>query len=387
MINIRINIVSLIEILMVLYFVFGAIEFNLIKYFGNSISIVIQLTTIIFIILNKNVIIVRPKVLLLYVANIFIIIFIFLIFLLNDNGVITSLNRILVILSIFGLIIVLSIYNYINLNKVIKYTLYCYFIIGIIVLIDALFFLLFKNSLWPPENYLGLRFSGPFYDSNFLGLFFGVFFILALYYKEHFIINKKILLIVFLMNLLISLSWTSIIFFVVSLSIGYFCKYNNIFWKQNIILIMYFIFINFFTENMNDIKVLFIKFLSKILPFSIDQLNAKFLSFQYRVDAQFKAIELNSEKPFGWGPHSTVPMIGRDIHNSYIGFLFELGILGLLLILINLIFNLSNSQKYLSILATYIILMALTLNVHYSVVFALTMLLFINAHFMKNNDI
>lgn len=385
MLNIRFNFISIIEILLVLYFIFGALEIESIKHIDYFLSLFIQFLTISFILLNKNFVILRIKVLILYITNIFIIIFLFLNFLIGNFELSSSINRILVLLSIFGLIIVLSICDFIDINRVIKRTIYCYFILGLVIIIDAIFYLVLKVSLWPPDIYLGLRFSGPFYDSNFLGLFFGVFFILTIYSSEKFLLNKKFILIVFLINLLISLSWTSIIFFVISIFIGYLYKYKNILWKQIIILFIYLIFIQFFSINIDYIKSIFINILSIILPFSIDQLNAKFLSFQYRVDSQLKALELINEKPFGWGPHSIVPMIGRDVHNSYIGFLFELGILGLLLIFINVIFKLPSSQKHLSILVTYIILMALTLNVHYSTVFSITMLLLINAHYVKNN--
>jgi hypothetical protein len=378
---------GIIEFALVLYFTLGGLEnVEYLKYADYIISLSIQVLIYLYILMNKNIKI-RSKVLATYFVNFSLISMILVNFIVLDIQLLDILNRILPLISIFGFIIVFGINSdrYMDFNEVIKKTIYGYAIIGSVVLFDALSFLVFNISLWPPESYLGLRFSGPFFDSNFLGLFFGSFLIVLLYYNNSSIKYKSIIILIFLANLILSLSWTNIALFLVSLILWYFIKFKDLFIKQILVLVLYFIFIYIYINNFRDYQILFLNFFSSFLPFTEPELLAKFLSFDYRLKAQFQAIEVFKENIMGMGPRTLVPVIGMDTHNSYIGILFELGVPGFLLLLINVRFKLEQYSKMLSALSTFVFLMSLTLNVHYTVIYTLLLALIINKHYLDKN--
>ena len=383
--------VRTIELALVLYFVLGGIEnieFSLIKYADYFISLIIQVLMYVYILMNRNIKI-RYKVLILYFVNICLM----LITLLNFIGLyVTTLdiiNRIFPLISIFGFIIVFGISsgNFIDLNEILKKTIYGYFLIGCIVILDAISYMAINISLWPPESYLGLRFSGPFFDSNFLGLFYGAFLIILIYHDTLTIKYKKLIFLVFIANLVISLSWTSIGFFLVSFIISHSFRFKNLFLKQLIVLALYLVFIFMYGQNNRDMELVFLSIFSSLLPFTENELFAKFLSFDYRISAQLQALHIVKDNLMGMGPRTLVSIIGRDTHNSYIGFLFELGIPGFLLLLINLKFKLKKYSKLLNVLSTFIFLMALTLNVHYSVIYTLLLVLLINRYYLEKEKL
>lgn len=383
--------VRTIELALVLYFVLGGIEnieFSLIKYADYFISLIIQVLMYVYILMNRNIKI-RNKVLILYFVNICLILITLLNFIGLNVTTLDIINRIFPLISIFGFIVVFGISsgNFIDLNEILKKTIYGYFLIGCIVILDAISYMALNISLWPPESYLGLRFSGPFFDSNFLGLFYGAFLIILIYHDTLTIKYKKLIFLVFIANLVISLSWTSIGFFLVSFIISHSFRFKNLFLKQLIVLALYLVFIFMYGQNNRDMELVFLSIFSSLLPFTENELFAKFLSFDYRISAQLQALHIVKDNLMGMGPRTLVSIIGRDTHNSYIGFLFELGIPGFLLLLINLKFKLKKYSKLLNVLSTFIFLMALTLNVHYSVIYTLLLVLLINRYYLEKEKL
>ncbi len=374
---------DIIEFLVVVYFLVGGIDKfvnPLIQYADYILSILIQLYVLIYLLVNEEVRVkAMKKIVRLYFINMILITTIMLHFFQLNTGIIEISRRILPLYSIFGFVIVFGISTdyFINLDRIIKKIVYGYFFIGCSIIIDACIFVLFKTSLWPPEYYLGARFSGPFYDSNFLGLYYGILLLIVLYYGNIDLKYRKSIIIIFALNLLISLSWTNIGIFIIAVILNKFIKFKNILLKQVLFISLYLFIIYIFSLNQENLKIAFIDLLSKITSFSEKQLLAKFLSFEYRIEAQLKALDLFKYDMMGAGPRMIVPLIGRDVHNSFVGFLFELGIPGILLLMGNFNFKFKDYNKCLDILSTYIILMALTLNVHYSVIYTLVLMLII----------
>lgn len=379
------------EISLILYLILGGLDkLSILKNIDYILSLLLQILVLIYLLLRKDVKL-RVRVLTIYLINLSLISIILLNFVSLNVDPIDIVNRIIPLLSLFGIIIVFSIDSnrdgkkYIDLKNVLAKTIYGYLFIGIIILGDALSYIFFKKSFWPPESYLGLRFSGPFYDSNFLGLFYGALLIIILYYKDLTLKYKKTILLVFSINIILSLSWSSIAILILAIVFSQIIKLKNIFIKQLLILVSYMFFIKIFIINKEFLEITFINFFSTFLPFTENELIAKFLSLDYRIIVQNEALQISKENLMGMGPRTLVPILGMDTHNSYIGFLFELGIPGLLLLLINIKYNFTYHNKMLEVLSTFIFLMALTLNVHYSVVYILLVILVIDI-FYKNKS-
>ncbi|AMQ07889.1 O-antigen ligase family protein [Sporosarcina psychrophila] len=376
-----------IELAISLYFILGGLEKSeifIIRYADYIISLCLQLVIIIYILTNKNLKL-GGRILSLYAINLSIIVIILINFInLNVNSV-DAVNRILPLISIFGVILIFSISSnkILDFNNVLKITVYGYFILGSLIILDAISFLFLHVSIWSPDYYLGIRFSGPFSDPNFLGLFYGALSIIIIFCDTLKVKHKKLIIIVFLINLIISLSWTSIALFIVSVFSGFFLRLKNLFVKQLTVVGLYFLIIYLYNQNYKEFEMLFLNIFSPILPFSINELVAKFLSLDYRFKAQIEAIQIVKDNLMGMGPGTLVSNIGRDTHNSYIGFLFELGLPGFILLLVSVKFRLRKYNKLVNILSTFVFLMSLTLNVHYTVVYPLLMLVLINRYYLE----
>ncbi|MGO1470401.1 MAG: hypothetical protein ACTHW2_10310, partial [Tissierella sp.] len=374
------------------YFILGGVQYIStfhIPYIRYVFSLFIQFLSILFLVKKGEGYNIRERIREISIINILIIIFINYSFWFYGTNIILTINRLITLFAIFGFLIIfyIDLIKYKDFQKILTNMIYGYTLIGVIIIIDALFFTVLKFNIWPPIEYLGTRFAGPFFDPNFLGLFYGVMLIIVLFKKDLEIKDRKWIIGVFIINIILSLSWTVIILFVFSLSMNKFIKFKNIFVKQLIFLGIYLGILFFAYINIDFLQQLFVDTLSLFLPFSEKELVIKFLSLKYRIVAQVRALSFVAKTWVGLGPNSIVPFLGRDTHNSYLGILFELGIPGFILLLINIWFNPKNYNKCLDILSTYIFLMSFTLNVHYTIIFTLFVSMLITNYYNENKKL
>lgn len=360
---------NLLEFLLVLYFSLGMLKgIRIFEYVDYILSIGIQVLCIYYISKKDNKF---PK---KYILMLFFILLLVFEFIIIDVGIGGIIKRVFPLISIFGIILVNNIEE-INIELLIKRILDFYFILGSFIILDAIFYYVFSFSIWPPERYLGYRFSGPFYDSNFMSITYCAMLILKFfidYHKENKIDLLKI--IVFVICILLGKSWSAIIVIIVSFVISKIMKSDNLFKKQLIFIMIYFFLLYFINKYNIQIQEIFCNFLDKITSYNEQEILAKYNSFYYRIESQTEAIRLFLNKPFGYGPLQIVNYIGMDVHNSYIAFLFELGLIGFLLQILSLpskIFNI----KELNMFSIFIILMSFTINIHYTVLFSLLLML------------
>lgn len=176
---------NILNILLILYFFLGMQKnIFLLRYIDYILAIIIQIYYLFLIKKNKDSL--SKDKLFLYLFNLAIIFLIFIIFIFMQVNVYKILFRVLPLISIFGFLIITGNNKYYNVNEIIKNVIFLYGILGIIILMDSIIFYIFQVSLWPPQYYLGNRFSGPFYDPNFLSITYSFFFIVLFYNKEFF---------------------------------------------------------------------------------------------------------------------------------------------------------------------------------------------------------
>lgn len=368
--------INLIEILLLLYFCLGMLKgINIFKYLDYCISLIIQLIVWYDIIKSANKVANKQAVIIymLLMIEIAILIINFLCF---DVPIIKIVNRILPLISVFGLIIVDCIKT-VNIEKVIRYTKKFYFILGCVLILNSISYFAFSKAIWRPSIYLGYRFSGPFYDCNFLSICYSVMLILELFDKEHIIKQRYMYLIVFAICILLGLSWSAIFITLVALIFGNMFKGNKIILKQIFLLLIYFLVIVII--NFNNIKIQdeFCGILEKYTSLTETEAIVKYNSFYYRVNAQIKALKLFCKKPLGYGPLQIVNFIGMDVHNSYVSFIFEMGIIGFLIQITSCLVKKQLSNRD-NVLCFYILLISFTINIHYSVLYALLLIILFN---------
>lgn len=127
----------------------------------------------------------------------------------NESSLLQITSRICKILSMYTAFF--AIHKYFRLakdTKIISRLFYFYTILAIVIIADSVLFLFTGIAMWLPENYLGLRFSGPFFDSNFLALFYGVLFLFTFNNVNY----PKYYSILYLSVICLALSWSAISF-------------------------------------------------------------------------------------------------------------------------------------------------------------------------------
>jgi len=360
------------ELLLTMYLSFGMLKsIPIFNYIDYILSLILQIITILSIIKKKDA---SKKIIYLYITILFLLILITINFINLGVDINKIINRILPLLSVFGIIII-SENKKINIEKVLNKTKKFYFILGIILILNTVSYFILNISLWYPDRYLGFRFKGPFYDANFLSITYSVMLILILFNKEKLNIKKVSYLIVYAICIFLGLSWSAIIILLISILLSYILKNKNMFLKQLLFLIGYVLVIYLITKYNIEIKNTFYSILENYTNFSKLEIIAKYNSFYYRVLAQIEAINLFIVKPFGYGPLQLVLYLGRDVHNSYIAFWFEMGIVGLILQLIVFTQKIDKKDKMLNVLSSFIFLISLTINIHYTIMFSLLLIL------------
>lgn len=288
----------------------------------------------------------------------------------NESSLLQITSRICKILSMYTAFF--AIHKYFRLakdTKIISRLFYFYTILAIVIIADSVLFLFTGIAMWLPENYLGLRFSGPFFDSNFLALFYGVLFLFTFNNVNY----PKYYSILYLSVICLALSWSAIIFCCIS-----YCAYK-IFTKspgvnQCIIIVGYILLLLLIANHIDFIQESFLKICSWIFNIEDKLLLIKFRSLEWRFESQLVFFNANNIHTLLWGhgPHTILKYMEIDTHNSFIGYAFEMGLLNLCLLLgvVNFMGD-SKSGKYLLRSSLFFFLMGLLLNVHYTVAYQL----------------
>jgi hypothetical protein len=255
--------------------------------------------------------------------------------------------------------------NRLRYIQIIKPLIIFYLFIGAVIILDSfVYFVTDHTVLFDVELYLTPRFSGCFNDSNFLGLIYGTFFIISLYIKVPYVLVFRL---VSFICILLSGSFSVILFVIVAISFTYFLPLQRQWMKAGwCVLITFIAYPLFFLFNY-ELSVAF----KKIVLFFIDLpesiIEIKFRSLTYRLDTVSQAIGLLYEKPFGYGYRSLLTYLPRDTHNSYIGMAFEYGFYTLIVIMLSLAF--CATSKVSNSLVWFLCLMGMMLNIHYSPIY------------------
>lgn len=254
-----------------------------------------------------------------------------------------------------------------------------YKFIGYIIIIDAFCYITIGQSLWPPISYLGLRFSGPFFDPNFMALFYGILFLYT--FNNNYYSKKAVF--VYGVIIILALSWASIGFIIISY-FGYSFFTRKICINHFLVIGLYLASFFIIITNIEFIENSFLNIFSSLFPtIPPEALEAKFLSLYYRFESQGDAFNTPNffQLLFGMGPHTILEYLPLDTHNSYIGYAFELGYVNLIFFM-SLVFIIPfrNKSKFMYRSALYCFLCALTLNVHYSVAYPLIALMMTNSN-------
>lgn len=367
-----------VNFLLPLYFFMGMLKgISIFAHLDYILSIFIQIY-VFSTLLKKNEKL-NSKKFAFYLINIFIILCIGLYFAYIGSELFLIINRILPLISIFGLLIINANENLICFKVILNRTILLFSILACLMLIDYLAFLSIHRCIWEPISYLGYRYSGPFFDSNFMSITYGTILLLLLYMKK----KKKIIpIILCLLCIFIAKSWSTIIIIALSFFLHTILKikFKNLFFKQIVFIAIDVLFILLCQKYMSVLMNDFISFMSKT-SFSIEELTAKFNSFKFRIDAQYKSLNLFLNMPLGHGPRTIVSFLNMDIHNSYLGFLFEQGLLGFFLQIINVPLK-NNKYIVCDIISTFIFIVAFFINIHYSSIFVLGILIL----FFFNNE-
>ena len=364
--------IRVIELLVVGYVVLGMMGgVPGLSYVAIAMSVFLQLVTLIYSVLQFSSL--RRGPFMLWIVNVFIITAMSVWMIFAGESLSMVLNRALSLLSVFGLVGVLSLPR-LRVSMITKMVVTTFAVIGVIIVIDSIYFLLGGSSLWPPDIYLGNRFSGPFFDPNFMALNYAVMFLVVFFGKLFASRRRLFILGLCTFMVILGLSWSVIAVLVLSVILGFVLKAKNYGAKQIIIVAVYLIAVPTILVSMPSLYKSF-ESITGNFGVSSEESYLKLRSFEYRVEAQDGAISGIMGNPMGHGPQSMVQDLGRDTHNSYLGFAYELGIFGVLLIILNMTYRRKCRYVVADALTTFIYLMALSINVHYMSIFAFIVLI------------
>lgn len=290
-------------------------------------------------------------------------------FLIVKTKFLLSVNRLLPLLSIFGIVLAGDRNFKIDILLSIKIFVFLFFILVFAVNCDAVLYELFGKGIWKPIYYLGDRWQGPFGDPNFMCLFSASALIFAL--LSDFNRNLKTLIVTtFGINALLSRSLSMIGALIFTFIVHLVFKPKTLIKKQMIILIAYAAFMTFYSLCKERFE--FFVFSALRLIYDTDRAaQIKATSLIIRFDTQLNALNIFFSSFIGQGPRTLVPLLGCDTHNSYVGFLFELGISGFLLIPLTLKSDFNGSDNAAAnYLSTFLMTSSLLLSVHDTAIYS-----------------
>lgn len=283
-------------------------------------------------------------------------------------------SRVLSLVSVFGCMLFIPNRMKVDALFIIAKLIKLYTLLAILIIIDALIWYFVGLSIWSPDNYVSLRFAGPFLDSNYMAFSYGIIATLAIFFSEGKEMTRGVLLSI--ICILLAGSWSTILLLPFTFLIHIAIKPRNMFVKQVAFLALYGFFIAVYSSApiLHDL-------LTEAVHFIISDdgagAAAKVLSFDMRVSTQVSALRLLASNPLGFGPHSIIPLLGLDTHNSFIGMFFELGVFGLVLTIICIPARsiLEQNRYLINVLTSFVFLSAFMLNIHYQPLFALVFIL------------
>lgn len=303
-----------------------------------------------------------------YIILILILIFLACIFIIKGINFVNIIIRILTLLAFFGVIIFKDKKLKNIRRKIFISTIKILFVFSFIINLDFFSFCIIGKCIWHPIYYLGYRVVGPFGDPNFLALYTSVAFLSVFYDKKNFK-YRKIMLVTFFISILLANSLSSFLILFLTTVIQKFKIISDIGNRKKVFFILFFYFtILFIYKNFaKEISEISINLL-EILYGNLKDALIKYKSLELRFETQLKALEYIFEDCWGKGPKELVPQLGLDTHNSYLGIIFEQGILGIILIFITLDKKVKKkSNKY---VGTYLFISSLLLNVHLTSIYS-----------------
>ncbi len=308
-----------------------------------------------------------------YITLLSIIFLIMVIFFLIASKPSAIVNRIGTLISVFGIVIVGEEGAGINIKRIIVRFIKWYVFLAAIINLDAMCFMLTQKAIWKPISYLGARYMGPFGDPNFMALYSATV-LLILWKIDGFRKGFKFFAgIVLGVNIILANALSTYFVLLMTLVIHRVWKERSIFKKQLALMLVYGICIVSYINFREEIETIGIFMLEKMYG-NYTSAVVKYNSLAGRLDTQVSAIEIAIKDWVGQGPLQIVPQLGRDTHNSYLGFFFEQGILGIILLIIAFKPQKRNCEvaNYISV---YLMLSAMLLNVHYTSIFSLCLMI------------
>lgn len=295
-----------------------------------------------------------------------------IVFLFLDVKPTDAINRILPLIAIFGFIIIAEERLKLNINLIVFTFVRLYVFLAFIMNVNNIVYLACGKAIWVPIHWLGLRYAGPFADSNFTALFSAAVFLTVWYADDIKSTTKWFYLFHLGINILFAGALSTYLLLPCSMLITCMWKTGNNIKKQVVILAVYAILLYLYWKFNVQFQESVTGILYRIYH-SVQGARAKYISLQWRLDTQVKAMKIFFEEWWGQGPRQIAPQLVHDTHNSYVAILFEQGIVGFFLILLTLSGSAqSKASKY---VGTYLMLSALLLNVHYMSIYTLFILI------------
>jgi len=357
-----------IEILLIVYLFIGMMSYPIFRYSRYVISLIMQL----HILVNCRELRVDSKKSIIPFISYFLIFLIGIAFLYLDVSIVNWINRIFPLLSIFGLGVFVFYKEKVRFNSVLNTVIKLYGWLAIVIIFDAICFKISGVGIWKPIAYVTYRFKGPFYDCNYMGMLYA-FLILLCWFRCRKTRKTVFTIILFLGVLYLSGSWSAIIICASVLVLSSVFRFKHLCIIQMAVLLSYYLISLLIVNNKLYVESEFVDFLGNILPFDSESLSIKFGSFLIRIETQLSAIQLSMKQLIGYGPLTILQYFSHDVHNSYVAILFECGLMGFILLLINMPWRVKN--KLISSTALFCILSALVLDIHYTIIYSFFLLI------------
>lgn len=296
-------------------------------------------------------------------------------FLLVDVSFSLIFTRIMALFCIFGITICFVPELKISIENVLLSIKKILLFIAIVMFIDIVVQKIFGMGIWKPITYLGYRYSGPFYDSNYAAVYLGCTLLLVLFESKYNERKKIFYATILFLDIFFCGSLTTFLGLIITFLMMFFVKnltFHKVMFIHFLLLATYLLILCIWHNNQEIFYSAGIDILSKVYHGGAE---AKYISLQMRFAAQYKALEIGVQSFWGEGPHQLIPQLGQDTHSSFFSIFFEEGYLGLLLILLSLKFQARKLCTMAKSMLIFVTISMFMLDIHYTTVY--TILLFV----------